>query len=153
MLAAQPGDQIRVQQHTVLDPVARKIIDIDPWVSPNRVTTPNANGPVENITYGEKARVFNEMYSVRIDHQIRENLKLNGTWSYNHGNGAGRPPRNIRNIDFDAADGATTPSNNQNFSIGTNWILSAPWSGGEIPLRFTNSPIRARVFMLSSLKT
>jgi len=106
------------------DPVARKIIDIDPWVSPNRVTTPNANGPVENIIYGEKARVFYESYSTRIDHQIRENLKLNGTWTYNHQNGAGRPPRNIRNLDFDAADGATTPSTNQNFSIGTNWIIN-----------------------------
>ena len=106
------------------DPVARKIIDIDPWVSPNRVTTPNALGPVENIIYGEKSRTFNEMYTGRLDHQIRDNLKLNGTWSYNHTAGAGRPPRNIRNLDFDAADGATTPANNQNFSIGTNWIVN-----------------------------
>jgi hypothetical protein len=77
------------------DPVARKIIDIDPWVSPNRITTPNANGPVENILYGERARVFNEQYSGRIDHQIRANVKLNGTWTYNHSNGTGWP-RNVR---------------------------------------------------------
>lgn len=106
------------------DPVARKVMDIDPWVAPNRVTTPNANGPVENIIYGEQARVFNEQYNGRIDHQIRQNVRLNGTWTYAHGNGAGRPPRNIRVLDFDAADGPTTPSNNQNFSIGTNWIIN-----------------------------
>src|SRR5262245_23180460 len=106
------------------DPVARKIIDIDPWVSPNRITASNANGPVENILYGEKARVFNEQYSGRVDHQIRANLKLNGTWTYNHTNGTGRPPRNIRILDFDAADGNTTPTNNQNFSVGTNWIIN-----------------------------
>ena len=63
-------------------------------------------------------------YNGRIDHQIRQNLKLNGSWTYAHTNGAGRPPRNIRILDFDAADGATTPSNNQNFSIGTNWIIN-----------------------------
>src|SRR5262249_13014400 len=106
------------------DPVARKIIDIDPWVSPNRVTTPNANGPVENILYGEQARAFNEMYNGRIDHQIRSDLKLNGSWRYNHTNVTGRPPRNSRILDFDAEDGNTTPTNNQNFSVGTNWIIN-----------------------------
>jgi len=106
------------------DPVARKIIDIDPWVAPNRVTTPNALGPVENIIYGEKARVFNEQFTGRIDHQINQSLKLNGTWTYNQTAGLGRPPRNIRNIAFDAADGPTTPSRNQNASIGTNWIIN-----------------------------
>src|SRR4030095_6540746 len=106
------------------DPVAAKIIAIDPWVAPNRVTTPNANGPVENILYGERARVYNGQFNGRIDHQIRQNLKLNGSWTYADTNGAGRPPRNIRILDFDAADGPTTPSKNQNFSVGTNWIIN-----------------------------
>ena len=106
------------------DPVARKVLDIDPWVPPNRPDTPNANGPVENIIYGENARVFQEFFAGRLDHQFTPNFKIHGTWSYVHDNGAGRPPRNIRNIEFDAADGNTTPSTDQNFSIGKTWVIN-----------------------------
>jgi hypothetical protein len=106
------------------DPVARKIIDLDPWVQPNQASAPNADGPTDNLLYNENARVFFHDFVTRIDHQFSSNFKIFGSVSSNKDDGLGRPPRNIRLIDFDANDGNLTPSTNTNWSAGKTWIIS-----------------------------
>jgi hypothetical protein len=106
------------------DPVARKILDIDPWVPPNKADTPNAAGPVENIIYNEKANVFREWYNQRFDHQFNSALKAYFSYSYAHIGGQSRHPRNVRIRDFDGGDGHRAPFSEHNFSLGKTWIIS-----------------------------
>jgi hypothetical protein len=106
------------------DPVARKILEIDPWKPPVAgYGTFNANGPVDNQPYMEYAQVFYEQYSGRIDHQFSPNFKIYGSYSYDH-YAPDRRPSNSRVEDFSNqwALGTTT---SQNYSIGKTWILGA----------------------------
>ncbi|MBI3473788.1 MAG: carboxypeptidase regulatory-like domain-containing protein, partial [Candidatus Solibacter usitatus] len=49
-----------------------------------------APGPVSNLIANEKARVFFEDFSQRIDHQFSPNFKFYGSWTYNHSSGFNR---------------------------------------------------------------
>jgi hypothetical protein len=119
--AAIPNNLIPLSR---FDPVARKIIDLDPWVQPNQAGSPTADGPTDNLLYNENARVFFHDFVTRIDHQFSPNFKIFGSVSSNKDDGLGRPPRNIRLIDFDANDGNLTPSTNTNWSVGNTWIIN-----------------------------
>ena len=105
------------------DPVAAKIIGMNPWVPPNTIGSYSSTGPVSNYTYEAKSRTFYEDYSGRIDHQFTDNIKLFGSYTYNHQNGLGRPT----SIDlpvFDGANGNLTPFTEQNYSIGTSYVIT-----------------------------
>jgi hypothetical protein len=58
------------------DPVARRVIEFDPWQRPNRAGTYNANGPNGNYLADELALVFLPDYNVRLDHQFNSNWKM-----------------------------------------------------------------------------
>ncbi len=113
---------LRVPQNR-FDPVARKILEIDPWNPPNRPGSFTTGGPVSNFEYEEKARVFFEDFNARIDHQFGPSFKIFGGWTYNHQSGHGRPTI-VRLRDFDGAQGNLTPSTAQNYTIGNTWVLS-----------------------------
>ncbi|MCC6859554.1 MAG: TonB-dependent receptor [Bryobacterales bacterium] len=115
-----PGNRVPVSR---FDPVARKVLEIDPWHAPNSPGTYNASGPVDNYFYAEPSRTFFEDYNGRIDHQFSEAFKIYGSYTYNHQSGWGRP-RNIRVPDFDAVEGNLQPFTGQNWSAGATYILS-----------------------------
>ena len=77
------------------DPVAAKIIGMNPWVPPNQPGSLSSTGPVSNYTYEAKSRTFFEDYSGRIDQQFNPNFKLYGSYTYNHQNGWDGPPASI----------------------------------------------------------
>ncbi|MGA2114481.1 MAG: TonB-dependent receptor [Bryobacteraceae bacterium] len=104
------------------DPVAAKIISLNPWVPPNQPGSLSSTGPVSNYTYEAKSRTFYEDYSGRIDEQINPSFKLFGSYTYNHESGHGRPT----SIDlpvFDGANGTLTPFTEQSYSIGASYII------------------------------
>lgn len=115
-----PGNQIPVSR---FDPVSQKVLQIDPWKPPNTPGTFNSDGPVDNLLFDERARVFFEDFSGRVDHQFRSNFKAFWSYTYNHTSGFGRE-RNIKVKDFDAFEGNLEPFTQQNHSVGTTYIIS-----------------------------
>jgi len=106
-----------------IDPVARNVIGFDPWMRPNRPGTFNALGPNGNLGGNELAQVYQNNYSLRLDHQFGTALKLYGSYTADGQNGLGRPI-NIRTDrpEFDHVSGNYTPFNGKNASAGYTYI-------------------------------
>ena len=73
------------------DPVARNVLQYDPWVAPNREGTYNAAGPSGNLLADEFAKVFLDDYNLRLDHQFSAAFKIYGSYTENRQSGFGRP--------------------------------------------------------------
>jgi len=114
-----PGNIVPLSR---FDPVAAKIIGMNPWVPPNTIGSFSSTGPVSNYTYEAKSRTFYEDYSGRIDHQFNPNFKLFGSYTYNHQNGLGRPTSVAIPV-FDGANGTLTPFTEQNYSVGASYLF------------------------------
>ncbi len=108
-----------------IDPVARKVLDIDPWVSPNYSGSFNALGPVGNVLANELSLTFFNDYNLRMDHQFSSAFKIYGSFTQNDQTGFGRPI-NIRTnaAAFDHQQGNYSPFTSSNSSAGYTWILS-----------------------------
>lgn len=120
--SAFPGNIIPANR---IDPVARKILGIDPWVSPTSGGTPSSTGPSNNVLANEFARTFFNDYNLRLDHQISSAFKINGSYTRNNVSGFGRPTRFKDDAGvFDAANGNYSPSFRTNGSVGYTWIIS-----------------------------
>jgi hypothetical protein len=117
-----PGNIIPANR---IDPVARKVLEFDPWRQPNRAGTYNALGTNGNYLADEFARVFLDDYNLRLDHQFSTNFKIYYSWTDNRYSGFARP-WNIRydRPEFDHVAGTYSPSRNQNMSFGKTWIIS-----------------------------
>jgi hypothetical protein len=107
------------------DPVARKVLDLDPWVQPNQPGSFTNTGPSNNVLADEYARTFFNDYNVRIDHQFSSKFKLYGSFTENDQSGFGRP-KLIKDdlLAFDAVEGNYSPFRQLNTSIGTTWLIS-----------------------------
>ena len=105
------------------DPVARKILELNPWHAPNFGGSFNAAGPVGNYLYNEFSKTFFQDWSGKVDHQFTPNVKIYGSYTRNENEGLGRP-RHIRIRDFDADEGNINPYQWQNASVGNTWVIS-----------------------------
>ena len=105
------------------DPVARKILGLNPWVSPNAPGSLAATGPDSNLITAENARVFFEDYNFRVDQQFNSNFKIYGSWTYNHSSGFNRPT-NIGLQAFDGSQGVESPFTQKNFSLGSTYVIN-----------------------------
>ena len=112
----------RVVPASRFDPVARKILSINPWVSPNAPGANSPTGPITNLITNENSRTFFEDYSGRIDHQFSPNFKIYGSYTYNHQSGLNRPT-NIGVKAFDGSQGVESPFTGQNYSVGKTWVV------------------------------
>jgi hypothetical protein len=117
-----PGNRIPQAR---FDPVARKVLEFDPWVAPNQAGTFNALGPVGNVMADEFARVFFNDYNLRLDHQFSPSFKIYGSYTGNFQSGFGRPI-NIRQDrpEFDHLQGNWNPFTGSNYSVGKTWVVS-----------------------------
>jgi hypothetical protein len=104
------------------DPVAAKIIAMNPWVPPNTNGSLTSTGPVSNYTWASKSRTFFEDFSQRIDQQFSSDFKLYGSYTYNHQSGLGRPT-SVAIPAFDGANGILTPFTQRNLSIGATKLF------------------------------
>ena len=104
------------------DPVARKVVDIKPWNSPNLPGTFATGGPQNNYVYSENARAFMEEYSLRLDHQFNTAFKLYSSYTYDYSLNRGRPT-NIDLVDF-TRNGEDPPFSAHNISTGGTWVIS-----------------------------
>lgn len=117
-----PGNRVPTAR---FDPVARKVLEFDPWVAPNRAGTYNALGPSGNLLADEFAKVFFDDYNLRLDHQFSTNFKIYGSYTENRQSGFGRPI-NIKESrpEFDHSQGNWSPFFQRNLSTGKTWIVS-----------------------------
>src|SRR5437879_13796070 len=81
-----PGNIVPLSR---FDPVAQKVLQLDPWKAPNNPGTVNSDGPVDNLLFDEKSRTFFEDYSGRIDQQFSSKFKIYWSYTYNHESGLG----------------------------------------------------------------
>ena len=116
-----PGNRIPTAR---IDPVARKILEINPWASPNLPGSFNADGPVGNLLANEQSRTFFDDHSLRLDHQFTPQFKIYGSYTHNYQSGFGRPT-NITNADFDGLQGNFTPFWQDNVSAGKTWVINS----------------------------
>ena len=82
-----PGNIIPLNR---FDPVARKLLGLNPWKLPNIASGVTTTGPDTgnpNLEYNELALVFFDDYNTRIDHQFSNNLKVYGSWTHNRQSG------------------------------------------------------------------
>ncbi len=116
-----PGMQVPLNR---FDPVAKKILQINPWSDPNQPGTLNANGPQSNFTYDAKSRQFWTDLNTRIDHQFSPKFKIYGSWTWN--NRKSRPQLSIIPKEFSdfAGNSSYSPNTYQNLSIGQTWIIN-----------------------------
>jgi hypothetical protein len=130
-----PGNQIPLSS---FDPVAKKIVGIYPWLQPNQPGTLSANGPLNNLLYGERKRMAWEDMNGRLDQQFGPDLKMYGSVTHNHSNGW-PTNANIWDKDFSGI-GNYSPSTTQNFSVGATRIINPTmfndvrvgyWRGGS----------------------
>jgi hypothetical protein len=63
-----PGNVIPLNR---IDPVARKVLEFDPWRLPNRAGGFTSIGAGNNYLADEFARVFLDDYNLRLDHPVQ----------------------------------------------------------------------------------
>ena len=105
------------------DPVAKKILGYNPWVSPNVPGAFSPTGPITNLITNENSRTFFEDFSGRVDHQFSTAFKIYGSYTYNHQSGLNRPT-NISIGAFDGSQGVESPFTGQNYSAGNTWVIN-----------------------------
>jgi hypothetical protein len=116
------GNQIPFSR---IDPVARRVLELDPWVPPNQDGSVNGWGPSNNVLANEFARVFFNDWNFRVDHQFSSTFKINGSFTLNDFSGFGRPVQYREDrLAFDALQGNYSPSRTSNSSIGYTWVIS-----------------------------
>jgi hypothetical protein len=119
------------------DPVAAKIISMNPWVPPNTPGSFSSTGPVSNYTWASKSRTFFEDFSQRVDQQFSSDFKLYGSYTYNHESGRGRPTSVALPV-FDGANGNLTPYTQRNLSLGATKLFG-PSALNDIRLGYFRS--------------
>ena len=109
-----------------IDPVARKVLDFDPWQLPSRPGNFISTGASGNYQANELAQVYLNDYNYRFDHQFSTALKIYYSWTDNKYLPGLQRPWNIRpdRGEFDGVAGNRGPSRNQNMSLGKTWIIS-----------------------------
>jgi hypothetical protein len=116
-----PGNFIPLNR---IDPVARKVLDLDPWVQPNQPGSFTNNGPSNNVLSDEFARTFFDDYNLRVDHQFSSAFKLYGSLTMNNQSGFGRPKLIKEDLlAFDAVEGNYSPFKQLNASMGYTWVV------------------------------
>jgi hypothetical protein len=117
-----------------IDPVARRILEVNPWLSPNLAGAINRDGPANNLLYDRAARAAWLDVSGRIDHQFSPAFTVYGSYTVNEGGGPGwathmRWAREDPFIDgpairdFDGAAGRQSETLAQHFLAGNTWVL------------------------------
>jgi len=108
-----------------IDPVARRVLQADPWRAPNRAGGFIGTGATGNYLADEFARVFLDDFNLRLDHQFNQSFKIYYSWTDNRYSGFQRP-WNIKDETpaFDHLRGNFSPSRNQLTSFGKTWIVS-----------------------------
>jgi hypothetical protein len=104
------------------DNVAKKIMALDIYTSPNTLGSYGTEGPSANLLDSYQKKVFWENYSTRLDHQLTQKLKTWANWTYNSRFERSTQPK-IKNSDFDSS--LNKSMNYQNTAgIGGTYVIS-----------------------------
>ncbi|MBL8216116.1 MAG: TonB-dependent receptor [Bryobacterales bacterium] len=90
-----PGNQI---PSNLFDPVARKVIDLKPWLPQSDAGTLTPSGPVNNLTYNAGGAYDFQRYDAKVDHQFNVNHRIFGRYSQVRHRSAERPVRELTEV-------------------------------------------------------
>jgi hypothetical protein len=74
-----PGNRIPANR---FDPVARNILDRNPWRQPNSAGTMTPSGPINNLVVPTKGRYYFTRFDVKVDHQFSSMNKMFARYSH-----------------------------------------------------------------------
>ncbi|MGH9162127.1 MAG: carboxypeptidase regulatory-like domain-containing protein, partial [Vicinamibacteraceae bacterium] len=127
-----PGNVIPLDR---IDPVARRILELDPWLPQNVPGSVNADGPVSNLLYDRRGRVDWNDFSTRIDHQFQPAFTIYGSYQLNESGGNPGRATNMKVEDdlqdFAGGSGRQTDTLVQIFSGGNTWVLGPTLVSGS----------------------
>jgi hypothetical protein len=113
---------IPISDWQTYNPVAKKFMDMKPWMLPNQPGDWGTTGPSNNFLSSAQKRVFWENYSIRGDHQATSKLKLFVNWTYNS-RFERTPNANIANSELDSS--LNKNMNYQNTAgIGSTYVIT-----------------------------
>lgn len=102
------------------DPVARNVLTLSPWFSPNLPGSFSSDGPIDNFTYYDNNVSLKPDNSIRIDHQFSDRVKIYGSYTFNYNKTI--PRSNIVQYgDIWKNSGGTQQ---EVYSIGKSWIAT-----------------------------
>lgn len=90
-----PNNQI---PSSMIDPVARKLIDLKPWREQTDAGVIQPTGPVNNLTYTPGGGYNFQRYDGKIDHQFSSNHKIFGRYSLVRHRSIERPVRELTEV-------------------------------------------------------
>ena len=106
---------------SAFDPVATKLLALNPWKDPTGPGSLTPSGPQQNLDIEADGSYNFERYDVKIDHQFTAAHKIFGRWSLVHERSLGRPAREIRELEFQP--NIVTPRFNRNIVISDNYTF------------------------------
>jgi hypothetical protein len=109
----------------MINPVAKNIIGIDPWQTPNQPTSFGPTGPNNNFQYIEQSRVFFDDWTGRLDHQFNPFVKVYFSYSHNDRSDIHRPHAIKPDPLSQKFDGGSdvNPDIWRNMSVGNTWVI------------------------------
>ena len=106
-----------------IDPVARKVLALDPWNAANNPSALTSTGPFNNYYWIEYARSFKPDMSWRLDHQFTQNFKIQGSMTYSANAGLGRPQ--LWHLpEFDGSNYSNNPWKSYTLTLGNTWVIN-----------------------------
>ena len=110
-----------------IDPVAKKVLALDPWNAANWAGTPTTTGPGTNYMWVEVTKSIKPDASLRLDHQFSQNFKVQGSLTYNANPGWGRPTTwHLPEFDTTGYGRGTGQGqwNSYTWTLGNTWVIN-----------------------------
>lgn len=118
---------------SLIDPVARKTIDLKPWLPQSDPGTIQPTGPVNNLTYNAGGAYDFRRYDAKVDHQFSTNHKIFGRYSLVRHRSEERPVRELSKVTF--GNVYVKPLDQSNIVVSDTLTLS-PTAINEVRLGF-----------------
>ena len=114
-----PGNKVPVAQ---FDPVARKILALNPWTPPTGPGTITSTGVTNNQLLSQQKVVSWDYWTIRLDQQVNSNIKLYATTTINNKFSV-VPNPNVGNPQLDGSFAIPVVKQYTN-SAGATWVIS-----------------------------
>jgi hypothetical protein len=122
-----------VVPQSMFDPVARKLIDLKPWLPASDAGTIQPTGPVNNLTYNAGGAYDFQRYDAKVDHQFSVNHKLFGRYSQVRHRSEERPVRELAELVYGSV--YVKPIDQRNVVISDTYTFN-PTTINELRLGF-----------------
>lgn len=118
---------------SMFDPVAKKVISLNPWRAQSDPGTVQPTGPVNNLTYNAGGAYNFQRFDAKIDHQFSNNHRIFGRYSHVRHRSQERPVRELTETIYGSV--YVKPLDHRNIAISDTYTFS-PTAINEMRLGF-----------------